>query len=165
MPRTAEILADRQAYATTLPADRAPRILTFSAALDAHDVTRAWAYGYAVRYSIQGDDTRRGLAIWRDDFSELSAGRLADLHRAVFLVDDGKTVVPHYVAGWNPTAHPGAMFLQPYPTNPNGATRPDNGETIDYGTWFASCRVAYHLKVSALSVTLTQVPAENGAQA
>jgi hypothetical protein len=71
-----------------------------------------------------------------------------DGHNAIYLLDDGNTVVPYYVVGWNDKAEPVYVLIQPFPANPDGAaTRPDNGQPIDYSTWALGPRRAYHLKV------------------
>lgn len=71
-----------------------------------------------------------------------------DATRAVYLLDDGKAVIPYYVAGWDNTN--GELFIQPFPTNPTGETRPDNGRVIDYSTWRLGPTRAYHLKVKTV---------------
>lgn len=65
---------------------------------------------------------------------------------AVYLIDDGASVTVWYVAGWNP--HDPGLILNPFPTNPDGATRPDNGRVIDYSSWRQGPKLAYHLKVT-----------------
>ncbi len=132
------------ALADSLPAERDARLLRYRAPLDAHDSPRTMAYGLAVSYNAP--DGTRAIAIHWRAFESLGKRRLADLRRAVFIIDDGASAVPHYVAGWAPDG--GYMYLHPYPTNPTGATRPD-GRTIDYDGWFVSARTCYHLRVSA----------------
>ncbi len=133
------------ALADSLPAERDARILRFRAPLDAYDTPRTVAHGYAVSYNTPDGGTR-AIAIHWGSFDAVGERRLSDLHRSVFIIDDGASAVPHYVAGWSPES--GCMYLHPYPTNPTGATRPD-GRTIDYDGWFVSARTCYHLRVSA----------------
>lgn len=73
-----------------------------------------------------------------------------DCHRAVYLIDDGATVTPLYVAGWHDAADGkiDRLFLQPFPVNPDGRTRPD-GRVIDYSTWQLGPRRCYHVKVTS----------------
>lgn len=70
-----------------------------------------------------------------------------EAHKALYLVDDGKTVVPHYVSGWNFEKDGDPMWLDAFPTNPDGETRADNGRVIDYSDWMMGPKKAYHLKV------------------
>lgn len=69
--------------------------------------------------------------------------------RAVFLVDDGRTVRPLYVAGWS--VKEDAVFLDDMPVSirPDGTPllREDNGRPVDYSTWQLGPRTAYHLKI------------------
>lgn len=68
----------------------------------------------------------------------------------VFLLDDGRTVRPFYVTGWNP--RDGHVTLGPMPVdiNPDGTPRmrtdhPDR--PVDYSTWTLGPARAYHLKI------------------
>jgi hypothetical protein len=142
-----DVLSQSRAYAESLPAECEARVVKYRGPLDSHAVTRAWVGGYAVRYTAK-NDAGRALAIWSDDFHEMSATARAKLLNAVFLIDDGRTVVPHYVTGWSPASQSGLIFLHPFPTNPDGRTRSDNGRVIDYDDWFVSARRCYHLRVS-----------------
>ena len=60
-------------------------------------------------------------------------------------IDDGSAVVPHYVGGWNKKFT--RVFLYPFPVNPDGRRRHDNGRVIDYSTWAIGPRRSYHVKV------------------
>lgn len=106
-------------------------------ALDNHEPRRAEASGTLDMDEYPGD---RGPWIVLRDTSDLR-----EPTNAVYLVDDGATVTAWYVAGWNPR-DPGVV-LNPFPTNPDGRTRPDNGRVIDYSTWSLGPRRAYHLKI------------------
>lgn len=76
-----------------------------------------------------------------------AAEHFKDGHNALYLFDDGNTVAPYYVVGWDDN-EPVHVLIQPMPTNPDGAaTRPDNGRPIDYSNWALGPRRAYHLKV------------------
>lgn len=115
--------------------------LRFYAALDNYEPARDETSGVAeVFRRPSGEDVIRIAA---------ADSTFKDAYQALYLLDDGSTVVPHYVAGYNPTNDPGAVFLQPMPTNPDGRTRPD-GRVIDYRTWCLGPKRAYHLKITRL---------------
>jgi hypothetical protein len=73
-----------------------------------------------------------------------------DAVKSVYLIDDGRTVRPYYVAGWSTKND--RITLHPFPTNyhPNGEpkTRDDNGRPVDHGMWMLGPRRAYHLKIA-----------------
>ena len=71
---------------------------------------------------------------------------LRDSTNAIFLVDDGESVTPWYVAGWDPQ-DPG-VILNPFPVNPGGERKRPDGRTVDYSAWSLGPRRAYHLKVT-----------------
>lgn len=158
MPQTPESLARVRDYAASLPAELVSgvRVVAFRSPLDNYEpVPRAQAYGYAVAYTTDGAER---YAVWRDDFGSTGSRYVDELHKALFLIDDGRSVVPHYVAGWGPHDQPKAVFLHPFPTDydANGAPRlmgDGSGRHVDFGTWALGPRVAYHLKVSALECT------------
>ena len=107
-------------------------------ALDNHEPRRAEASGTLDRYAHPVTDVPTIVLRETSDLREPT--------NAVYLVDDGDTVEPWYVAGWNPR-DPG-IILNPFPVNPGGErTRPDNGRPIDYSAWSLGPRRAYHLKV------------------
>lgn len=107
--------------------------------LDNHEPNRAHAGGYGVRYTRQ--DGTPGF-VFRPGAAVTGA------RRAVYVLDDGKTAVPYYVCGWQ--RDQGGVWVQPFPTNPDGKRRADNGEVIDYSGWaLGPCRM-YHLKISDL---------------
>ncbi len=66
-----------------------------------------------------------------------------------FVLDDGKVARPYYVSGWQPKT--GEVFLQAFPTNPNGRVRSDNGRVIDYGMFVIGPRKTYHLKTTPIT--------------
>jgi len=72
----------------------------------------------------------------------LDASSLRDSTRAVYLLDDGATVRPHYVAGWDKA---GMLWLQPFPLSQG--TRPDNGRPVDMSSWAIGPRRCYHVKI------------------
>lgn len=66
--------------------------------------------------------------------------------KCILLIDDGKSVIPHYISGYVESRQ--AQLFYPFPTNPNNAVRPDNGRPIDFDTWKHGPTKAYHLKVT-----------------
>lgn len=72
-----------------------------------------------------------------------------DATRALYLIDDGRTVRPYWAAGHSQERD--RIFLHPMPTNyrPDGdrRVRPDNGRAVDFGDWLLGPRRAYHLKI------------------
>jgi hypothetical protein len=91
---------------------------------------------------------------WRPEpVVALEVSQLKDGHRAVYLIDDGSTVRPHYVGGWAAsgeaseiTTQRDVVWLYPFPVNPDGRTRPD-GRVFDYSTWALGPKRCYHVKV------------------
>lgn len=77
--------------------------------------------------------------------------REKDAMRAVYLLDDGRSVRPYYVAGYSQERD--RITLHQFPTNyrPDGTrkVRADNGQPVDHGTWMLGPRRAYHLKLEA----------------
>jgi hypothetical protein len=131
-----------------IPADRNPVPFRWRAALDNYEPTREYAYGTATAYvTFDGEDT----AVRIEDGLDL----LRDAHRSLFVIDNGRTAEPFYVAGWHggnpspsyPKGHRPYILLRPFPTNPNNRTRADNGRVIDYSDWMLGPRRTYHLKV------------------
>jgi hypothetical protein len=133
--------------------DRRPRSLRWSTALDNHEPTRSFASGTATEYDTPSDPNTRGIRI-EDGLEELK-----DLTNANLIVDDGKSARPYYCAGFHdgrpsplyPDGHAAYVLFHPFPVNPDGRTRPDNGRMIEYGTWMLGPRRTYHLKIEAAS--------------
>lgn len=80
-------------------------------------------------------------------------GRLKDANRAIYLMDDGRTVTPWYVAGWGGEGlAEGSIILHPFPTNYNADGTPrlraDDGRPVDFSNWQLGPRRAYHVKLS-----------------
>ena len=69
-----------------------------------------------------------------------------DAYRAFYLVDNGVSVTPYHVAGYNPKDDPGTVFLKPFPTN----FKRVDGYEVDFSMWTLGPRRAYHLKVREL---------------
>ena len=71
--------------------------------------------------------------------------------RSMFILDDGETVVPYYIAGWRMESqgeleHP-YLILKRFPTN---HTRPD-GREANFQSWMLGPRHCYHLKVKGVT--------------
>lgn len=126
-----------------IPAGMSPQGFSWSTALDNYEPTRNHGSGKGTRYIMDGE-MRIRLEDGIDD--------LKDGVNAAYFVDDGRTVVPMYVAGWQPgnPSHPEgcapSILLHPFPTN--GRIRPDNGRPADFSSWMLGPRKAFHLKVS-----------------
>lgn len=112
----------------------------FYMALDNHDPHRKDLNGVMERYihPVTGD---RGIQFNNDNAEPFAQDR------AIILVDDGKTVEPHYWAGGRWDDEKKYSTFHPFPTTTNSPTRADNGESIDWSNWFLGPRKAYHLKV------------------
>lgn len=114
-------------------------------AADNYDPPRDFAAGDLWFYDF-GDEDPRGAGIILDGADQLrDNGR-----KAIYLVDDGRTVAAYYVAAWYPEGT--HLILDSMPTNydANGTreVRADDGREVDYGTWMLGPRTAYHLKVT-----------------
>lgn len=77
-------------------------------------------------------------------------GEEKDAHHAVYLIDNGRAVVPHYVAGFSQDRD--RIMIRPFPTD-YGAdgerrTRDDNGRPVDFSNWMLGPRRAYHFKIT-----------------
>lgn len=111
----------------------------FTVAMDAYEPTRRYEYGVIEKWVNPEGITRFRIPNATDLFR--------DAHRALYLLDDGNTVVPHYVCGWNSTTDPTTIWIEPLPTNPEGKTD-NSGRVIDYRDWALGPLRAYHLKLS-----------------
>lgn len=128
--RAGHDLAATQAHA----AHYGGTVVAWRTRCDNHDPSRTWDHGYGVRHDS-------GFVFW-------PSAEVRDAHRAVYVLDDGRHAVPHYVTGWGERR--GEVYLEPFPTNPDGADRradrPD--EPVDYSGWALGPTRAYHLKIS-----------------
>ncbi len=120
--------------------------LRWSARLDNYNTPRDYAMGTGLVYAADEDGTRA------ETITLLGVDELRENNKAVYLLDDGKTVTVWYVAGWSSDPADRSLYLQQFPTNPDGRTRPDNGRVIDYNTWQLGPRRSYHLKITRLPV-------------
>lgn len=115
---------------------------SWRAALDNYEPTRDHAFGMLWQYDLP-DSRGRGIVV------EDSTWFRGNGRKCLFLVDDGTTIEPYYVAGWHPEGE--HLILRPMPTDvdENGAQRlrPD-GRPVDYATWALGPSTTYHLKVS-----------------
>ena len=97
----------------------------------------------------QGDSDRAVIPSGLDHFPHAP--------KCLFLLDDGHSVRPFYVTGWNENGRD--LMLSEFPTNydETGAHKlcPD-GRKVSFGMWMLGPRTCYHLKVvqvSALSLS------------
>ena len=119
---------------------------TYAVSLDNHEPVREQANGT--------------IEVWQwPDTGEVSyriPGGLSQFFRdngnIIFLMDDGRTVAPLYMAGWSDRED--TLFLRPFPVNTDADGSPrlreDDGRPVDYSTWMLGPRRAYHLKVTEL---------------
>lgn len=129
-----------------VPAGRNPRRVSYRAPLDNYEpAPRVTEYGKLVEYDHDGE-TRYMRAT---DDSEIPLG-------CVFIIDDGNTARPYYAGGHHdgfsaplyPEGRVPFEMLFPFPVNPDGKRRPDNGAVIDYSGWSLGPRKMYHLKIA-----------------
>lgn len=116
-------------------------------ALDNYEPTpRSWERVECYSYDL-GDDDPRGSG-WVIDGATL----LRDATKAIYLMDDGHTVQPFYVAAWHPDGS--HVILHPFPTNWNADGTPhmraDRDEQVSFDNWQLGPRRAYHVKLRAL---------------
>lgn len=109
--------------------------------LDNYEPPRNYAYGDCYRYST--DTVADAFVI--DGIADLKAAT-----DSMFLLDDGHTVRPMYVAGWARDA--AYLMVHPMPVNWNDdgtpRMRPD-GRQVDFSHWALGPSRAYHLKIHA----------------
>lgn len=72
-----------------------------------------------------------------------------DIHKGVFLLDNGSSVTCWYAGGWS--IGMSRIYLYPFPVNVNDDGTPrlraDRPEQVDYASWALGPRRAYHLKI------------------
>lgn len=120
------------------------RTYTYVCQMDNHEPARTFAHGTLEVWTWpdSGEETYKipdGLNTF------LSRGT-----HTVFLLDDGRTVIPVYVTGWSPKS--GHVSLAPLPVNVNADGTPrmraDQPERpVDYAGWTLGPARAYHLKI------------------
>jgi hypothetical protein len=135
-----------------MPTSIPERSIPFYAALDNYEpVPRRDGRGSLIEHV-----KANGAKVYRIADAELLFG--SDAYRAVYLLDDGHTVIAHYVIGYwakdadtraamPELAYPGSVLISPFPVNPNGE-RTTNGVLIDFTDWTLGPRRAFHLKIT-----------------
>lgn len=114
---------------------------TYTTALDNHEPVREEARGILEEWlwPDTGETTYR-----------IPGGVAQFATRAVFLIDDGRSVQPLYITGWS--GDQDCLFLGHFPVNvnPDGSPRmrADRAEQVDYSTWMLGPHRAYHLKIT-----------------
>ena len=118
------------------------RVLHFTSVLDNYDPPRNTG-----RSLLEEWHHPDGLITYR----LIGWGEERDATRAVYLLDDGHSVRPYYVAGWQ-NGDTSRIMLHPFPVNVNDDGTPrlraDDGRPVDYGNWVLGPRRAYHLKIT-----------------
>jgi len=116
---------------------------TYSTVLDNHEPPRTYHNGVLTEWEREEDPDSPTMVLEPDSpFFELHIRASGGL---CFILDNGSRAIPFYVTGYQPASR--EVFLQPFPTNPNGRTRPD-GQIIDFSNWVLGPRKTYHLKLS-----------------
>lgn len=131
------------------------------AVVSLHLITNGWDYSsarcaeastHAVEFRRVSDDTV-GMVIWPE---------WNEPHRALYIMDDGATVRPLYVSGWQAETVVEEIYLGEFPLNvkPDGSPRlrSDNAQPVDHSTWLLSARKAYHVKVNRVIPVLAGQP-------
>lgn len=108
------------------------RVWHYSCQVDNYEPARAFASGDLEEWHFPDDDHRPVTFLLTTELGM----RLA--HRAVYLLDDGETVRPFYVAGWRPDAP--ILYLHPFPTDQGHRPGTFHG-------WTLGPHRAYHLKI------------------
>lgn len=97
--------------ATVVPACRPARVLTASGTTNRYASTdprsTAW-FGFVVEFRNNGET---GYVLWRDEFTSPGTSAFKDAIRCVYLVDDGSTVSPYYVAGYGADGKQEPVYL------------------------------------------------------
>jgi hypothetical protein len=117
--------------------------------LDNHEPPRNWLTLPAYAYT-----SHDGTSAFVID----GARALRDYNQAIYLMDDGTTVRPFYVAAWHP-ADDGQthVIVHAFPVNVNDDgtphLRPD-GRPVSFDSWQLGPRRAYHVKIRPSLATL-----------
>jgi hypothetical protein len=146
-----------QTYAETteermfgIPAARSPRFVRYETAMDNYEPSpRKIEYGNLVEYDDPAEVSGQPRYMRSTRRSAIPEG-------VIFIIDDGTTARPYYAGGGSP-GNPAPLYpegsepreiLYPFPVNPDGKTRPDDGRVIDFSAWLPGPRKAYLLKVT-----------------
>jgi hypothetical protein len=133
-----------------VPADRNPRIVRYTVALDNYEpVPRRTETGDLVEYDDNSETSGQPRY-----FRTLAGTSFAE--QSVYIIDDGRVARPYYGGSFNlgkpsplyPEGREPVELLYPFPVNPGGRRRPDNGREIDFTTWMLGPRKCYHLKIA-----------------
>jgi hypothetical protein len=136
-----------------VPADRNPRYVDYTTALDNHEpVPRKVEAARLVEFDTDSEVSGQPWYMRGTDRSAIPPG-------SIFLLDDGLTCRPYW-GGSRGEGEPSPLYpegrepieiLYPFPVNPEGKTR-DDGRVIDYDSWCLGPRKAYHLKITREAV-------------
>lgn len=116
---------------------------SWTCATDNYEPPRSYAHGEGWYYDGETRGPGRSAIVLE------AAMALKDATKALYLIDDGITVRPFYVAGWHPDGvH---VLLNELPVNVKADGTPrlraDNNRPVDFSNWMLGPRRAYHLKV------------------
>lgn len=132
-----------------VPAERHPRFIGYTAAMDNHEPVRQMESGRLVEYDEPAETSGQPRYLRATRTSDIPAG-------SIIIIDDGYIARPYYGGSHQPGT-PSPLYpegcepfeiLFPFPVNPDGKRRPDNGEVIDFSFWFLGPRKAYLLKIT-----------------
>ncbi len=133
----AELLAWAREAATRWRTDTPPVVVFWSGPMDNFVPARKTAHGYAViGPGVDGTLT----------MSLRTRGMVRDGHRAVYVVDDGKTAIPMYAGSYNRKGEPDQVTLKGFAVNPDGR-RDDRGRVVDNANWWVGPTRFYHIKI------------------
>lgn len=117
----------------------------WSCALDNYEpCPRSWATGPAYRFIGHSGD---------EEWLIENVTSLKDSKSAVYIIDDGRTVRPLYVAGWH-WDHDyilGHHFPTSFDADGSPRLRDDDQRPVDFTNWQLGPRRAYHLKIQQLT--------------
>lgn len=138
---TAESTSLRRAqeYAKQIEPERYPTVIRYSVAINAYgqwDSRYVESTGYGVEYL--GFASREvQLTIWRNDLAASGTAAYHDATKSLYMIDDGKSVRPFYVAGWSTAKdRRHILILSEFPTGPS------------HRDWRVAPARAFHVKVT-----------------
>lgn len=127
---------------------------SWTSAGDNHEPTHLYRAG--VGWTYQLDEDRRGIIL------SVANTTMIDWHKAIYIMDDGVTARPFYVAGYKKPEH--FAILHSFPTNFKADGTPKvrarDGRPVDYSNWMLGPSRAYHLKISPFVDVLNGPPPE-----
>lgn len=124
---------DHRDAAQRVAAENNGYVVRWLTMLDRHNPPRESSGDYGAAYvSKTGVDC---VTIWPSE--------IRNAHMCLYLLDNGATVTPHFVAGWDGADDDKRVLLQPFPT----ANHIGSEGLIDYNGWMMTPTRAYHVIV------------------